>query len=148
MMHRTSGGMTPYIEELIVEIVSKSEVCTCNLHTHKYITRYITHTRASDVCDCDGAKFGPHSGCAFYHYQLKVIARNESSSRTVCPDFAAARQSPVGEIAPVFVCQRVAFPGNAKSFPPVLGIKCEPLLAGIFAGKHQQFKSTLSEIGR
>lgn len=50
----------------------------------------------------------------------------------VFPNFAAARQSPVGEIAPVFVCQRVAFPGlPAKSFPPVRGaLDCAPLTAG------------------
>lgn len=55
---------------------------------------------------------------AFYHYQLKVIARNDPRKQlTGCsPDFAATRQSPVGEIAPVFVCQRVVF--HRKSFPP------------------------------
>lgn len=35
----------------------------------------------------------------------------------------------------------------AKNFPPVQGINCSRALAGIFTGKHQQLKSTLSEIG-
>lgn len=119
-------------------------------HTHINILQGTLHTRAPRTfATAMERNLDPIPGGLFIITQLKVTARNairESSSRTVCPDFAAARQSPVGEIAPVFVCQRVAF--YWKSFPPVLGIKCEPLLAGIFTGKHQQFKSTLSKIGR
>lgn len=59
--------------------------------------------------------------------------------------FRSSLQSPVGEIAPVFVCRESCFSWREK-LPP----RIEPqfVLAGIFTGKHQQFESTLSEIGR
>lgn len=86
-------------------------------HTHIYINilQGTLHTHGSDICDCNGVKFGPQ----FAGEVLFIITTrwkcnckwNENSSRADCsPDFAAARRSPVGEIAPVFVCQRVAFP--------------------------------------
>lgn len=122
-----------------------------NTHTHIYITKYITH---ASVCDCDGAKFGARSG-AFIHSicnlkWLKIY--EEARSMVGFPRFRCSLQSPVGEIAPVFVCQRVAFlcpplKLDAKSFPPA-GIHVDLPLEGIFTGKHQQFESTLSEIGR
>lgn len=80
-------------------------------HTHKYITRYITHTRAPRTfATAMERNLDPIPGELFIIEPVESnCKKRESSSRTVCPDFAAARQSPVGEIAPVFVCQRVAF---------------------------------------
>uniref|UniRef100_A0A8D8I6K9 (northern house mosquito) hypothetical protein n=1 Tax=Culex pipiens TaxID=7175 RepID=A0A8D8I6K9_CULPI len=134
-MQRVCGvvGNDPLDEELNVEIVSKSKAahtsCTCNLHKHIYITRYITETRAP-VCDCDGAKFGAYSGVVFHEKSKK---KNNNCKKTILGSgsrFRSSSRSPVGEIAPVFVWQRVAFP-NAKSFPPVGLFWAEHSLANI-----------------
>lgn len=63
----------------------------------------------------------------------KVKKKNNNCKKTILGSgsrFRSSSRSPVGEIAPVFVWQRVAFP-NAKSFPPVGLFWAEHSLANI-----------------
>lgn len=57
--------------------------------TYKYYKVHYRTARAR-VCDCDGAKFGAHSGVVFHEKEKKTIIAEKQSSEVV-PDFVPAR---------------------------------------------------------
>lgn len=125
-------GNDPLYEELNVEIVSKSKAahtsCTCNLHKHINITRYISEPRAPAFATAMERNLGLIPVLFFTKKK-----KNNNCRKTILGSgsrFRSSSRSPVGEIAPVFVWQRVAFP-NVKSFPPVGIFWAEHSLANI-----------------
>lgn len=128
-----------------IEIVSKSEHIVhmqfeTHTHTYRYITRYITDTRARLRL-----RWGEIWG-SFHVLSTKIRGTGRWMVRQISFQLAVTSWWD----CPCFCLAESCFSRKASlQLRGHLLLKGENLLLGrIFTGKHQQFESTLSEIGR
>lgn len=104
-----------------IEIVSKSKAHRAHaICTHIHILQSTLQTRVL-VCDCDGAKFGVHSGTFHEDNKTNDCKKRSAEESPVngSTDFVPARSHQLVRL-PLFLSGRELL--FAKSFPPVQGI--------------------------
>lgn len=125
-------GNDPLYEELNVEIVSKSKAahtsCTCNLHKHINITRYITEPRAPAFATAMERNLGLIPVLFFTKKKKTIIAKKNNPRKWFQISFQLAVTS--WWDCPCFCLAESCFSEREK-LPPSWN-----LLGGTFTGKH------------